>query len=120
MLPFSVIKHKGTAIVLSDMSNTNPQEAMQAAMDLLKKLATLPKKSALLMIDLTNSKFDKQSVASWMQVAPQVEPYVKSMAIVGAEKLLKIIVENVTTTASMPFVNFGTRLEAMDYLTKQV
>jgi hypothetical protein len=71
------------------------------------------------MIDLTNSKFDKKSVESWMQVAPKVEPYVKGMAIVGAEKLLKVIVENVTTTAALPFVNFGTRLEAMDYLVKQ-
>jgi hypothetical protein len=45
MQAFTVIKHKATAIVLSDMSNTNPQEAMQAAAELLKNSPRFPKKA---------------------------------------------------------------------------
>ncbi len=72
---------------------------MALAEDLLKRLSVLPPKSALLLIDLTNTQFDQKSVGAWMQVAPKVDPYVKSMAIVGAEKLLAVIVRNVTTNA---------------------
>jgi hypothetical protein len=101
------------------MSNALPKEAMSRAEDLLKKLSILPPKSALLLIDLTGTQFDQTSVNAWMQVAPKVDPYVKSMAIVGAEKLLAVIVRNVTTNADMKFVNFKTRTEAMDWLIEQ-
>ena len=116
MNPFAVIKHKETSMVLSDMANTTPAQAMEAAAGLMKSLSKLPPNSALLLIDLTNCKFDKHSVESWMQVAPKVQPYVKAMAIVSSDKLLNIIVANVTTNASLPFVSFATRLEAMDWL----
>jgi hypothetical protein len=55
-------------------------------------------------------------VEAWMQVAPQVQPYVKAMPIVTTDRLLKVIVSNVTTNANMPFVSFATRLETMDWL----
>jgi hypothetical protein len=116
---FQVVSHKGKKIVLSDMSNATPQEAMTRAQNLLKKLSILPPKSASLLIDLTGTQFDQDSVKAWMQVAPKVDPYVKSMAIVGAEKLLAVIVRNVTTNADMKFVNFKTQTEAMDWLVTQ-
>jgi hypothetical protein len=116
MNPFVAIKHKETPMILSDMSNTTPAEAMQAAVGLLKSLSKLLPKSALLLIDLTNCRFDNKSVEAWMQVAPQVQPYVKAMAIVTTDRLLKVIVSNVTTNANMPFVSFATRIEAMDWL----
>ncbi len=116
MTSLTMVDHKGTAIMLSDMSNTTPKQAMETAMELLKGLSKCPPKNSLLLIDLTDCQFDKQSVDSWMQIAPKVEPYVKAMAIVGACKLLSIIVSNVTTNASMPFTGFSSRLEAMDWL----
>jgi hypothetical protein len=116
---FQIVSYKSKKIVLSDMSNATPKEAMTRAEDLLKRLAVLPPKSALLLIDLTDTQFDQGSVKSWMQVAPKVDPYVKSMAIVGAEKLLAVIVRNVTTNADMKFINFKTRTEAMDWLITQ-
>ncbi len=116
MNPFMLISHKGKNMVVSDMSNTTPAQAMAAAGELLQKLSMLPPKSALLLIDLTNSQFNQESVNSWMGIAPKVNPFVKAMVIVGAEKLLGVIVSNVTTTAQMPFTNFKTRNEALDWL----
>jgi hypothetical protein len=54
MHPFRAIKHKETPMILSDMSNTTPAEAMQAASGLLKSLSKLLPKSALIVIDLIN------------------------------------------------------------------
>jgi hypothetical protein len=53
-----------------------------------------------------------------MEIAPKTNSYVKAMAVVGAEKLLSIIVSNVTTNAQLPFVNFKARTEAMDWLIR--
>jgi hypothetical protein len=119
MKSFAAIKHKETPMILSDMSNTTPAQAMEAASGLLKSLSKLLPKSALLLIDLTDCHFDNKSVESWMQVAPQVQPYVKAMAIVTTDRFLKIIVSNVTTNANLPFLSFATRQEAMDWLASK-
>ena len=78
-----------------------------------------PLKSALTLSDLTGAQFSRAAVTRMKEVAVFDRPYVKRAAFVGAQSLLKVFYDALTTFSRREFPRFQAREEAMDWLVRE-
>jgi len=82
--PFESLSYNGKTIVIVDISNTRPEEAIPALREAQQQIALLPRKSVLILTDATNAVFNKESAKAMKEFAAKNSPFVKASAVVGA------------------------------------
>jgi hypothetical protein len=61
MKPFEAIVSKEKTVVIVDISNTRPEEAIIALREAQQQIALLPRNSVLILTDATNAIYNKES-----------------------------------------------------------
>ncbi len=113
------VLHKAKTITIVDLSNQKQTQIIQTLQQAQKKVVTMPPKSALLLTDVTDAEVTKEVVEAILIFAKNNTPYVKASVAVGAEKLKKVILTNISTNVGRSINSFGSRKEAMDWLASQ-
>ena len=116
MKPFESIYYKGKTIVIVDISNTKPEEAIIALREAQPQIALLPLKSALIVTDATNAIYNKESAKAMKEFAAKNTPFVKASAVVGADGFRAVLLEMVRLFTKREIKACKNRDEAMEWL----
>jgi hypothetical protein len=119
MKPFESISYKGKTIIIVDISNTKPNEAIVALQEAQQEIAKLPPKSALILTDATNAIYNKASSAAMKEFAAKNTPFVKASAVVGADGIRAILLEAVRLLTRREIKACESREEAMEWLVSK-
>ena len=119
MKPFETISYKEKTIVIVDISNTKPGEAIIALREAQEQISKLPPKSALILTDATNAVYNGASSAAMKEFASKNTPFVKASAVVGADSFRAILLEAIRLLTRRDIKACETREEAMEWLVKR-
>lgn len=115
---FSLISCNGT----KDHYSTTEAEKYRTAQhrpDAHQIIRLFPPKSALILTDATNARYNQASAAAIKEFAVQNTPYVKASASVGIEGLRELLRGAIERRVERSINAFETRTEAMDWLVSQ-
>jgi hypothetical protein len=77
------INEKGKEILLVDLANCPPSEVADIARIVPNHVATRPRASVLLLVNLTGASFDQEAVRAIKESAVFDKPYIKKSAWIG-------------------------------------
>jgi hypothetical protein len=112
------IDHKGTAVLLVDMSQCSAAEVEKISKAVPGYVTGEPRGSVLILADLTGAEFDKNAVAEMKKGMVFDRPHVKRSAWVGADALPKAFYDSIKAFTQRDFPAFPTREAALDWLVQ--
>jgi hypothetical protein len=112
-----IIEHRGTPILLSDLSGLHDTEELQRAVriggELLQSQAPRP---VLVLVDVTGLEYSVEAFAILQQSVATNRPYVSARAVVGLPAMASVPFEIVARISDSPMAKFADREAAMDWL----
>ena len=119
MKSYDEVIHNGKNIVIVDLSNTTPEQAIVIMREAQEKIAQMPPHSVLILTDVTNARYNAESLDAIKGFAAKNSPFIKASAAVGSEGLRAVVRPGVERAAGRKITAFATREEAMDWLASQ-
>jgi hypothetical protein len=114
------VQHKGASIIYEDFTGLTPGDEMDATLEEAKAVvASQPKGSALVLVDVTGAHYDMESLNKMKEVSASNEPFIKASALVGIGGLLQIGLTGLSRFTGRSFNTFSTKEEALDWLASQ-
>ena len=114
------VEYKGKQILLEDFTNVRTDdELLQLVWAAQKIVQSQPPKSALVVVDMTNTHFGPKSTQASKTVSKGNTPHIKASAMVGLNKLAEIVLNSIRMVSGRNIASFGTREEAYEWLSKQ-
>ncbi len=113
------IEHKEKKILFIDFSNAKEEEVLttiEAAGVLIRKE---PEGSLLTLTDVTHTRYNGQVIESMKEYTSGNKPHVKAAAILGVNRIKKIIYNKVMEVAKRKIQIFDTDVKAKDWLITQ-
>jgi len=115
------VEHVDQEIVLIDFSNlTEVDEALEAVAYCTEQLSDAAPTSQLLLYDLKNCIFTKSTLTEMEKFYAATGHCVIASAVVGAEGMMKFIVDSSAKESPRPVRRFDDRTTAMDWLASQL
>jgi hypothetical protein len=111
------ITHQGRQILMVDVSNCSPDNVERTIRMVSDLVTTRPLGSVSILSDFTGASFDNEAIRVIQQTAVFDKPYVRKSASVGTEGLPQGFFENLSSFSRREFPTFGTREEALEWLT---
>lgn len=113
----NIIEYNGKKIVYTDMSGVTPEEAMSGAPELVKTVKACGENSALVLTNLKDAKYNKDSLKSMLKTQKENKPYVLKSAVIGLNGLEEVIFQTYNALADREIKIFKDIEEAKDWLT---
>lgn len=115
------INHKGKRILLVDFKDYTTKriktgEYKNYLQEARQIIDTQPRKSLLIITDITNAGFTYQSNTAMKSFAKANTPYVKASAVVGVTGLKKVVITSVRILTGRNIKIFDTVDEAKEWL----
>lgn len=110
------IIHKGKRICIIDISNLKPQDAISILKESHYQIGKLISKTALIVTDVTNAVYSRNSSAAIEKFVSRKTHYIKASAVVGASWIRSIIIKIIAFLTGREIKLFKTRKEAFDWL----
>ena len=112
--------HQGKRILVMDFSSLSDIDSGLAHIGEAKRIvAQQPKASLLVVVDTTDSKFDRNTIAALRDLAEHDKPFVIASALVGISGLKSTVMNTVARLVGRSFKTFDNRQAAMDWLIGQ-
>ena len=108
--------HKGKRICIVDISNSKPQDALTVLNESQNQISKLISKTALIITDVTNTVYNKDSTSAFKKFALRNTHYIKASAVVGADIILTLLLKIIAALTGRNIKSFKTRNEALDWL----
>ncbi|HEY3039561.1 MAG TPA: hypothetical protein VGJ66_12560, partial [Pyrinomonadaceae bacterium] len=112
-------RHHGQQVLLVDLSHCRAEEVSNIVGAVQRIVTAQPRKSVLILSDLTGAHFSRDSVTRIKEVAVFDRPYVKKSAMVGAESLPEVFYKALKTFSQREFPRFKTREDALEWLVQE-
>lgn len=111
------IEHRGTRILLSDLSGIRTTADLQRAIRLGSEIVrTQPPRSLLILVDVTDVEYNIEAFAIVQQSVADNRPFVRARAIVGLPRVATVPFEIVARISASPMARFAEREEALEWL----
>ena len=111
-----IITIKGKSIVVVDASNMAGKDIVDLLAEAKKVIASQGSKSALVITEVTNAKYDKQVAEAVKDYASSNSPYIKASAVVGAEGIQLVLLQTAIFLTRREIKTFKARQEAAIWL----
>jgi hypothetical protein len=114
------IQHKGKRILYTDIASQNTEELLDIVERTKKEFANEPLNSVLCLCNVEGGKINTEINQGVKGLVKFIDPYSKSIAVIGLEGLQKILFNSVLMfTKSKKLSTKNSREEALDYLAEQ-
>jgi hypothetical protein len=110
------VVHKGKRICIIDISNSKPHDAITVLNESQNQISKLISKTALIITDVTNTVYNKESAAAFKKLAARNSHYIKASAVVGADRMRTFVLKTIASLTGRDIKLFKTRNEALDWL----
>lgn len=111
-----VIPHKGKEIIFIDISQITSEDIYPILEEAARLIRSGEQKSKLIMTDVTQAKYSKETSELMKDFTSKNTPYVKASAVVGAEGVQLILLQTLVFITRRELKTFNSREEAMDWL----
>jgi len=111
------ITHRGKQVLLADMNNCDPAEALKVSEQVRQAVSSQPKDSVLILAEMTGAKLDKKALEAVKAAAARNRPFVKRSAMIGAGKEHTALFEALKIFSQRDYHRFEKKEEALDWLT---
>jgi hypothetical protein len=108
--------YKGKEIFITDVSNSQSDEARRVFDEAIQKITKLPLKSVLLITDSTNAAYNSETSAVTKNFSSSISAHIKGSAVVGADSMKKIMISTLRLLTKRDIKTFDTREQAMEWL----
>ena len=112
----SFVTHKGQKILVIAFGGAETKELLELLNAVQRTIALEPRNSLLTLGDFTGAHIDREVATRMKEVLTLDRPFVKRTALVGANSVPKVYLENFKHFSQRDFAKFETREEAMDWL----
>jgi hypothetical protein len=116
MKSFESVIHKGKRLCIVDISNSQPQDAVTVLKESQNQISKLISKTALIVTDVSNTVYNKDSAAAFKEFAIRNTHYIQASAVVGADSIRAFLLKIVAVLTGRDIKSFKTRNEALDWL----
>lgn len=117
-----VINYKGKEIYYVDASNMTTQDLpkIEASMNKAKKMiASKPPKSALMITNVANTKFNSKMTELFKDYASHNTPYAKASALVGVGGMQKVVLTAVKAITGRDYYLTDSLSEAKEWIVNR-
>ena len=115
-----VIDHRGKKILFIDFSHCKKEDIKPIIDDAKQWFLSKRPRSVLTLTDVTEARYDTETLRIFKEFTLHNKPYVKAGAVVGiTNPLMKIAYRAVTAFSKRNLPIFNTREEALDWLADQ-
>lgn len=119
MKPYEVVSYKGLRIVVIDISESKPDEAVAYFKKIQSHIAANPPVSVLMLADVTNARFNEKSAAAIKAFAAKNAVYIKASASIGSVGPHEVLMRSVERSMQQKIMPFDNRHDAMEWLINQ-
>ena len=114
------IEYKGKKIINTDFSGLSPDEILENTKTAKALVAAQPPKSALILANFKNARFDARVVKAFKEYVKDNTPYVKRSALYNVSGVQAVIYRAVLIfTGRKNMLVFDEVEKAKDYLVKE-
>lgn len=113
------ITHQGKQILLVDLSHCEAALVEKILRELPDVVSKRPRGSVLIFSDFTAATFDAEAFRALKETAVFDKPYIKKTAWIGTESLPEDFAKSLTSYSRREFPTFGSREEALAWLTRE-
>ncbi len=114
------LKHKGTEILVQDLTDSKSIEENIAVFDQTQGIiAGRPDKSVLLLTVLINTHYSPQAVDRLKRFSVEVTPHIRASAAVGITGIKKVVYQALSKLIGRKIHLFDTVEQALDWLAEQ-
>ena len=112
--------HLGRRILVTDLSNLDPDHAPEVLDEARRVVATLPRERSLLsLLVVRNMRFDPTTIDAMKKVGRDNEPWVIATAVVGLSAIGRVLARVVSTFSGRRYAAFETVEQAKEWLARQ-
>lgn len=114
-----IMSYKGKEIYYLDASDQTTQniQEIRKDMDGIKRLIrSKPPKSALMITNVTNARFNREMAELFKEYASHNTPYVKASALVGVSGIQKVVLTAVKTLTGRDYYLANSLEEAKEWV----
>ena len=117
---YQLIEHKGKQVVVNDLSASPTQEDAIATLEQTETfIKTRPPKSALLVTDVSNLRYDVHGVEAMKNFSAAVTPHLRASCVVGISGIKSVIYRSIIRITGRKIPMFEGRDQALDWLAGQ-
>ena len=95
MASCNVIKHNDLEIVYTDISNSSPEEAMEAFDKNQKIISGMPHKSVYALVNASDARFNSALIQKIKETVKNNNPHSKATAVCGLNTLSRLMVNSI-------------------------
>ena len=112
--------HVGRRILVTDLSNLEPDQTPEVLDEARRVVATLPRERSLLsLLVVRNMRFDPRTIDVMKKVGRDNEPWVIATAVVGLSSIGRVLARVVSTFSGRRYAAFETVEQAKEWLARQ-
>ena len=116
----SFIEHRGVRLCFLDFHDvSDTPRALEAIAEARAIVARQPPRSVRTLVYVKGSRFDQEIVKAMKELAEHNKPFVIASAIVGMERLHRVVLTAVATFTRRKFATFTDLDAAKDWLAQQ-
>jgi hypothetical protein len=114
------VEHQGKRILVTDLSELDPQQSPAVLDEARRLVATLPKERSLLsLLVVRKMRFDPKTIDSMKQIGRANEPWVIATAVVGLTAIGRVLAKVVSSFSGRRYAMFDTEEQAKEWLARQ-
>lgn len=114
-----IINHRGKNIVYTDLANAGVADFPSVLEDATKAIVSNPQGSVLTVTDVTDAKYNRETVRIMNNYVAFISPYLKAGAVVGVTGLKKVVYDAIMQFYKVKYPLFATVEQACDWLVEQ-
>ena len=112
------IDYQGRRILVHDYSKLNHHHYTETIKQRVGEIASEGNRDLLLLLDVTNSYVDKETLATFKQAGKDVRPYVHKLAVIGVTGVQKFLLQLINQFSDVGARPFDTEREAFNWLVR--
>jgi hypothetical protein len=109
----------GKTITIINLQGATPATLPNILNEAQTLITSAPPKSILSLTDATNFTFNKESAVLLKTYSEKIIPNIKASCVVGADSLRGVLLSSISQHIQKEIKNFGTRTEAINWLSTQ-
>ena len=111
------IEYQGHRVLLNDYRGLANQEYTEAIVRRVAEITESGNREILLLLDVTDSYVDKETLHAFKQAGKEVRPYVRKLAVIGVSGVQKFFLPIINQFSNVDARAFNTERAALDWLT---
>lgn len=112
------ITHRGQQVLVHNYADLANEEYTDSINRRVAEIRDAGTRDILLLLDVTDSYIDRDTLSTFRQAGKDVRPYVRKLAVIGVSGVQRYFLHLINQFSKIGAEPFETEQEAIDWLTR--